>query len=142
MMTKEKFRQWFDERFLEVHEGDRAETITAHGPFDAKSFEFRDTRATHEGYEAEIKKLERRLKHLEQFHCDHEFSKPDKGCLESLFCAKCGALHPEWEEVPERSESEPLGWHGQWIPPFCDDPTAIQHGGVWYRPKAKKKGRK
>ena len=43
--------------------------------------------------------LAKRIKHLEQFHCEHEFSDKRKGCLESLFCSKCGALHPEWEQT-------------------------------------------
>ena len=40
-----------------------------------------------------------RVKKLEQFHCEHEFSDRDKGCTESIFCSKCGALHPDWKET-------------------------------------------
>ena len=43
--------------------------------------------------------LETRIKCLEQFHCDHEFSSHSKGCLESLLCSKCDALHPDWMAI-------------------------------------------
>ena len=42
---------------------------------------------------------EARIKRLEQFHCEHEFSSHSKGCLESIFCSKCGALHPDWVQT-------------------------------------------
>ena len=41
--------------------------------------------------------LAKRIARLEQFHCEHEFSNRGKGCLESVFCSKCGAVHPDWE---------------------------------------------
>ena len=44
-----------------------------------------------------VEAFEARIKTLEQYHCEHEFSKREKGCLESIFCSKCGVLHPDWE---------------------------------------------
>ena len=65
--------------------------------------------------------LERRIKKLEQFHCEHEFSDRDKGCTKPIFCSKCGALHPDWE------------WWGGMALPERDD--GIWVGGKCYVPK-------
>ena len=48
---------------------------------------------------AALEKLAARVKKLEQYHCEHEFSNTAKGCLESIFCSKCGALHPDWVQT-------------------------------------------
>ena len=83
---------------------------------------------------ADLAPLETGIKRLERFHCEHEFKDTKKGCLESIFCSKCGALHPDWEE-----------W---FYPYFCpeDGPplNSIYIGGKHYRTKAgkPKKGKK
>ena len=46
-----------------------------------------------------VEALEARIKRLEQFHCEHEFSDRKVGCTASIFCSKCGALHPDWKET-------------------------------------------
>jgi len=96
-MTRDKFDRWFYEQF-------RYWFASAF----SKEFErWHDTKpsgwpggddsvASHNDWEA-------RIKRLEQFHCEHEFSKRDKGCLESIFCAKCGALHPDWRKLGKRT---------------------------------------
>lgn len=43
--------------------------------------------------------LEKSVKRFEQFHCEHEFKNVSEGCLESIFCSVCGALHPDWERT-------------------------------------------
>jgi hypothetical protein len=72
--------------------------------------------------------LERRVEKLEQYHCEHEFRDEKKGCLESIFCSKCGALHPDWEE-----------W---FFPYFCHEggppASSIYIGDKHYRTKASK----
>jgi hypothetical protein len=72
-----------------------------------------------------IAEITRRLKRLEQFHCEHEFANKKKGCLESIFCSKCGALHPDWKE---------------WSWPFSTKAplNSIYVGGKHYRTKASK----
>ena len=90
--------------------------------------------------------LEERVERLEQYHCEHEFSKKSKGCLESIFCSKCGALSPKWEAVPHTAMCYPDGdlnrgyaiYGGALEPPCKDDCVKVE--GVWYRPK--KKGKK
>ena len=71
-----------------------------------------------------ILELTRRMKRLEQFHCEHEFSDPKKGCLESIFCSKCGALHPDWERCG-----------GGMALPYPND--AVWIGDSFYAPKRK-----
>ena len=70
-----------------------------------------------------VEALEERIKRLEQFHCDHEFSKHEKGCLESMFCSKCGALSPDWV----------AGIPGAWY--FERPDGGIRVDGCWYWPK-------
>ena len=74
--------------------------------------------------ESRFRALERRIKKLEQFHCEHEFSDTKKGCLESIFCSKCGALHPDWERCG-----------GGMALPYPDD--AVWIGDSFYAPKRK-----
>ena len=58
-----------------------------------------------------VELLEARIKKLEQFHCEHEFSDHDKGCTGSIFCSKCGALHPDWEMTFGFADDErPVGY--------------------------------
>lgn len=72
-----------------------------------------------------VAELEARIAKLEQFHCEHEFSNPDKGCLDSLFCAKCGVLSPDWEAMPrEAMVATYPGAYEVWVP-------AIKTGAVW-----------
>lgn len=52
------------------------------------------------GLQGELGKREERIARLEQFHCEHVFSEVEKGCLESILCAKCGAVNPAWRVVP------------------------------------------
>lgn len=69
---------------------------------------------------AKREKLEKRIARLEQFHCEHEFSEVKKGCLASLFCAKCDAVNPAWRKLAlpidrpecdvEQWENASLGW--------------------------------
>ena len=62
-----------------------------------------------------VEAFEARIKKLEQFHCEHEFSNHDKGCVKSVFCFKCGALHPDWERtlaLPDRKD-------GIWVDSKC-----------------------
>ena len=74
-----------------------------------------------------LKALTDRVKKLEQYHCEHEFNNREKGCLESIFCSKCGALHPDWE-----------WWGGMALP---DREDCIWVGNKCYVPKRKKKGK-
>ena len=49
--------------------------------------------------EYDFKSLQARFKKLEQAICGHSFKHYDKGCLDSIFCSKCGALHSDWEVI-------------------------------------------
>ena len=51
---------------------------------------------------ADYKTLETRLKAVEQKVCDHTFCDRLKGCMESIFCSKCGALSPDWQRAPAK----------------------------------------
>lgn len=73
--------------------------------------------------------LEATVHGLVQFHCEHEFSKPEKGCLESIFCSKCGALHPDWK----RTFHHQFGFADGEVPVGC-----LIIDGVHYRTKASK----
>lgn len=72
-----------------------------------------------------VEALEERIKRLEQFHCDHEFSEHKIGCTASIFCSKCGALHPDWV----------AGTPGAYYFVLPDDFLYI--GGCYYWPKPK-----
>ena len=50
--------------------------------------------------------LEKSVKRLQQFHCDHKFACESEGCLESIFCSLCGALSPDWEECSSYAWSD------------------------------------
>ena len=90
-MTEFKFNQLFDRRFREAFNDmfdiafSKAHQSKSDGPY-------RHARpvAVHDNWEA-------RIARLEQFHCDHEFGNREKGCLDGIFCSKCGVLHPDWE---------------------------------------------
>ena len=73
-----------------------------------------------------LEKLEARVKKLEQHHCEHEFSNTAKGCLESIFCSKCGALHSDWK----------AGTPGCYYLKLPDG--AVHIDGCYYWPKEKK----
>jgi len=49
--------------------------------------------------ENEMKKLKKDLKPYFQSQCEHVFQDIDNGCMESLFCTKCGMQNPDWVEV-------------------------------------------
>ena len=72
-----------------------------------------------------VEAFESRIKRLEQFHCEHEFSNHNKGCVKSVFCFKCGVLHPDWE-----------WWGGMALP---DREDGIWVGSKCYVPKKGKK---
>ena len=73
----------------------------------------------------EVELLEARIERLEQYHCEHEFSKREKGCMESIFCSKCGALHPDWV----------AGTPGAYY--FVLPNDSLHIGGCYYWPKPK-----
>jgi len=116
--------------------------VQIHWPFTGDESDFRD--ALH-GFVARTEEVEllrdavvalaRRIKKLEQFHCEHEFSDYDKGCTEPIFCSKCGALHPDWE----RTFAHSFGFADGEEPVGC-----LIIDNVCYRTKASKpkKGKK
>ena len=87
------------------------------------------------GRDSDYRLFSERIARLEQFHCEHEFSSHDKGCLASIFCSKCGALHPDWER-DYACDSSP----GRMYVFKCPENMAVVDGRA-YR-KKKKKGKK
>jgi len=81
-----------------------------------------------------VRALEARVARLEQFHCEHEFSKRDKGCLESIFCSKCGALRPGWELVPQDAMVADYDSMPGYTVRKPVEKAAICVKNVWYRP--------
>ena len=71
--------------------------------------------------------LAERIERIEQYHCEHEFSDERNGCFDSLFCSKCGALHPDWQR-PKLGMALP------------DPEGAIWVKGECYWPKPKEEG--
>ena len=127
-MTRDKFDRWFREQFRDWFAGAFSKEFKRWhdtGPSGWPGGD--DSVASHNDWEA-------RIKRLEQFHCEHEFSKRDKGCLESIFCAKCGALHPDWCELSEYSYSHL----------FMGAAECLRIDGIYYCTKAAKlkKGKK
>ena len=67
------------------------------------------------GRDNDFRLLLERVERLEQYHCEHEFSDHGVGCTASIFCSKCGALHPDWERTfPHRfgfaPSEKPVGY--------------------------------
>ena len=126
------FRTMFADCFKEWHEVE--EKPKRRGLFDytyilGLSFLPKLPRAKHPDYKA----LEMRLKTVEQKVCDHLWAAPLKGCLESIFCSKCGALSPIWEKaLPKPYDDEDLK---DWIEP------EVYADGTGYVRKAKTRKR-
>ena len=86
--------------------------------------------AKHPDYEA----LETRLKAVEQKVCDHEFCDRQKGCMDSIFCSKCGALSPDWEKAPSERYDDNGDVRDNWIEP------KVYANGTGYVPRPKEEG--
>ena len=85
--------------------------------------------AKHSDYKA----LETRLKAVEQKVCDHVFAARLKGCLESIFCSRCGVLSPDWEKAKSKPyDDEDLK---DWVEP------EVYADGTGYVRKAKTRKR-
>ncbi len=55
--------------------------------------------------------LEKRLKLVEQAVCEHAFCDAKTGCLDTIFCGKCGALHPDWEQCSYFAWNDNKGYY-------------------------------
>jgi hypothetical protein len=95
------FRSMFAKCFAEYHE---VRGPKKPGPYDIVWFPplYPPKKAKHPDYGA----LETRLKAVEQKVCDHTFCDRQKGCMESIFCSKCGALDPAWQKAPAKRYDE------------------------------------
>ena len=87
--------------------------------------------AKHPDYEA----LETRLRAVEQKVCDHAFCDRQKGCMDSIFCSKCGALSPDWEKAPSERYDDNGDVRDDWIEP------KVYANGTGYVRKAKTRKR-
>ena len=87
-------------------------------------------RAKHPDYKA----LEARLKAVEQRTCDHTFCDRQKGCTESIFCSRCGALSPDWEKAPTKYYDDNGDVRDGYVEP------EVYADGTGYIRKAKEEG--
>ena len=112
----EWFRRMFAELFAEWHEVVEKKKGSMYGlPWLDWAGRAIPTspKAKHPDYNA----LKRRLKAVEQKVCDHTFCDRQKGCMESIFCSKCGALSPEWEKAPPKRWDEDDNVCADWVEP-------------------------
>ena len=126
------YRTMFTECFAEWHEVEQKPK--KRGVFDSYFLPLLLPKVPHAKH-PDYKVLEARLKAVEQKVCDHVFAARLKGCLESIFCSRCGVLSPDWEKASSKRYDDNGDVRDDWIEP------EVYADGTGYVRKAKPRKR-